>query len=470
MDRSQKLEYEKSMEEYFHTHKVYDLIERLFEELIVNRPENPIDYLISRLQRKASKRIFITGNTGAGVDNICVTLTNSLEYKCINMAQLIENELSKESEQSEQIKKNYNECRYVDDSTIIEILKEQLIKCEEEKISYIVEDFPKNRTQAIFLQSSGLLPDNIIVLKTAKEKSIEAIEEKIRNNLENDRIEKTEEEIKNLANISYDETNNNLNMLKEIFNGYYQEIDVDSFEQEFDIVDTLADLLKYKIRTSEQRTPPHIMFVAPPCFNKKKIGCQICDKLKIAQVYIMDLLKKEIEKKNENSLNILESLDKNDFVDNKYVLKLLEEKLYSSDCMINGWIITGFPKSVLQINYMDKMKSEIRPNLIVLIDPEENKIEENANKKRYDPLTGISYIEGSEEYAKLGENEINRLLKRKQDEGEILKKRIENWKNIAENIKKREYKNLVKFTGNETEKEIVETIINKLGFNSESEN
>ena len=403
MDRSQKLEYEKSMEEYFHTHKVYDLIERLFEELIVNRPENPIDYLISRLQRKACKRIFITGNTGAGVDNICVTLTNSLEYKCINMAQLIENELSKESELSEQIKKNYNECRYVDDSIIIEILKEQLIKCEEEKISYIVEDFPKNQTQAIFLQSSGLLPDNIIVLKTAKEKSID--------NLENERIEKTEEEIKNLANISYDETNNNLKMLKEIFNGYYQEVDVDSFEQEFDIVDTLANLLKYKIRTNEERTPPHIMFIAPPCFSKKKIGCHICEKLKIAQVDIMDLLKKEIEKKNENSINILESLDKNDLVDNKYVLKLLEVKLYSSDCMINGWIITGFPKSVLQINYMDKMKSEIRPNLIVLIDPDENKIEENANKKRFDPLKGISYIEGSEEYAKLDENVINRLLK-----------------------------------------------------------
>ena len=383
------------------------------------------------------------------------------------MAQLIENELTKESELSEQIKKSYNECRYVDDSIIIEILKEQLIKCEEEKISYIVEDFPKNRTQAIFLQSSGLLPDNIIVLKTAKEKSIEAIEEKIKNNFENEHIERTNDEIKNLANISYDETNNNLKTLKEIFNGFYQEVNVDSFEQEFDIVDTLANLLKYKIRTNEARNPPHIMFIAPPCFNKKKIGCQIRDKLKIAQVDIMDLLKKEIEKKNENSVNILESLDKNDFVDNKYVLKLLEEKLYSSDCMINGWIITGFPKSVLQINYMDKMKSEIRPNLIVLIEPDETKIEENANKKRYDPLTGISYIEGSEEYSKLGENEINRLLIRKQDEGEILKKRIENWKNIVENINKRDYKNLVKFTGNETEKEIVETIINKLGFNSE---
>jgi adenylate kinase len=466
MDRVQKLEYEKSMEDYFHTHKVYDLMERLFEELIIYKPENPIDYLISRLQRKTTKRIFITGNTGAGVDNICLALTNSLEYKCINMTQLIENEMSTESERAQRIKKNYTECRYIDDDIVIDILREQLIKCEEENISYIVEDFPKNRTQAIFLQSYGLLPDNIILLKTTNEKSEEAIGEKIKTNLENEHIEKSDEEIKKLAKISLDETNINLSALKDIFKGFYQEINVDNFEQEFDIVDTLANLLKYKIRTNEARTAPHIVLIAPPCFNKKKIGIMICDKLKISHVDIMDLLKKEIEKKNENSKNILDSLDRNDFVDNKYVLKLLEERLYSSDCMINGWIITGFPKSVLQINYMEKMKSEIRPSLIVLIDPDEKKIEENADKKRYDPLTGISYIEGSQEYSELGDIDIQKLQKRRQDEGEILKKRIENWKNISEDINKRDFKNLVKFTGNETEKEIVDSIINKIGFNS----
>ena len=467
MDRVQKLEYEKSMEEYFHTHKVYDLIERLFEELIVNKPENPIDYLIARLQRKTTKRIFITGTPGAGVDNICLALTNSLEYKCINMTQLIENEMSKESEKVEKIKKNYNECRYIDDDIIIDILREQLIKCEEENISYIVEDFPRNRTQAIFLQSFGLLPDNVILLKTSKEKSLESIAEKIKTNFENEGIEKTEDEIKSLSNISYDESNINLSALKDIFNGFYQEVNVDEFEQEFDIVDTLANLLKYKIRSSEARNPPRIMLIIPPCFNKKRIGMKVSSKLKISNVDVMDLLKKEIEKKNENSKNILDALDRNDTVDNKYVLKFLEEKLYSSDCMINGWVITGFPKSELQINYMDKMKSEIRPNLIVLIDPDEKKIEENADKKRYDPCTGISYIEGSEEYSKLGEDELKRLIKRKQDEGEVLKKRIENWKNITENITKKGYNNLIKFTGNETEEEIVEGIINKLGFNSE---
>ena len=469
MDRVQKLEYEKSMEEYFHTHKVYDLIERLFEELIINRPDNPIDYLISRLQRKTTKRIFITGTPGSGVNNICLALTNSLEYRCINMAQLIENELSNESERAERIKKNFNECRYIDDDIIIDILKEQLIKCEEENISYIVEDFPRNRTQAIFLQSFGLLPDNVILLKTSKEKSLESIEEKIRTNLDNERIEKTDEEIKHLANISLDESNINLCALKDIFKGFYQEINVDEFEQDIEIVDNLSNLLKYKIRTNEARNPPRIVLIIPPCFNKKKIGFGLCSKLKIAHVDVMDLLKKEIEKKNENSKNILDALDNNDTVDNKYVLKFLEERLYSSDCMINGWVITGFPKSELQINYMDKMKSEIRPNLIVLIDPDESKIEENADKKRYDPLTGISYIEGTEEYTKLGEEEIKRLIKRKQDEGEVLKKRIENWKNISEIINKRDYKNLLKFTGNETEEQIIKTILERLDFNK-SEN
>jgi adenylate kinase len=467
MDRVQKLEYEKSMEEYFHTHKVYELIERLFEELIVNKPENPIDYLIERLKRKTTKRIFITGTPGAGVDDICLALTNSLEYKCINMTQLIDNEISNESERVEKIKKNYNECRYIDDDIIIDILREQLIKCEEENISYIVEDFPRNRTQAIFLQSFGLLPDNVILLKTSKEKSLESIEEKIKNNFENDGIEKTEDEIKNLSAISYDESDINLKALKDIFNGYYQEVDVDKFEQQFDIVDTLANLLKYKIKSSEARNPPRIMLIIPPCFNKKRIGMKVSSKLKISNVDVMDLLKREIEKKNENSKNILDALDRNDTVDNKYVLKFLEERLYSSDCTINGWVTTGFPKSELQINYMDHMKSEIRPNLIVLIDPDEKRIEENADKKRYDPCTGISYIEGTEEYSKLGEEELNRLIKRKQDEGEVLKKRIENWKNIAGNIIKKDYNNLIKFTGNESEDEIVEGIINKLGFNQE---
>jgi len=423
MDRVQKLEYEKTMEDYFHEHKVYDLIERLFEELIINKPENPIDYLIERLKRKTPKRIFITGYSGTSVKTISLALANNLGYTCLNISHLLEREISKNNENSEKIKKNLAECRLVDDETVIDLLRNQIIKYEEENISYIIEGFPRNRTQAIFLQSLGL-------------------------------------------KISVNETELNLNSLEEIFRGFYYEINVDNFEQESEVVDKLTNLLKFKQKSSDARKPPHIMLIAPPCLNKKKIGSLISNQLKIIHIDIMDLLTKEISARNENSMNILSSLEQNDLVHNKHILKLLEDRLYCSDCMINGWIVTGFPKSELQINYMEKMNSEIKPSLIAVIDADEKKIEENAEKKKYDPKSGKSYIEGSQEYSELKDDVKSRLTKRKQDEGDILKKRIENWKQILDTILKKDYKNLIKLNGNDSESKIAETVIDAVGFNS----
>jgi len=458
MDRVQKLEYEKSMEDYFHEHKVYDLIERLFEELIINKPKNPIDYLINRLKRKSVKRIFITGYAGTGVKNISLALANSLGYTCLNVSHLLEREISKNNENSQKIKKNIDECRLVDDETVIDLLREQIIKLEEENVSYIIEGFPRNTTQSIFLQSLGLLPDSIILLTTDIQKSEEAAFDRIKENLENNGEQKSDDEIKSMAKISVNEAQININSLEEIFRGFFYEINIDKFEQEAEVVENLATLMKYKQKTSEARKPPHIMLIAPPCLNKKKIGSLISNQLKIIHVDIIDLLTKEISAKNENSMNILDSLEQNDLVHNKHILKLLEDRLYCSDCMINGWIITGFPKSELQINYMEKMNSEIKPSLIALIEADEKKIEESAEKRRYDPSNGKIFNEGTKEYSELGEDDIKRLTKRKQDEGDILKKRIENWKIISDIILKKDYKNLIKLDGNESESKLAEKI------------
>ena len=133
--------------------------------------------------------------------------------------------------------------------------------------------------------------------------------------------------------------------------------------------------------------------------------------------------------------------------------------------MIKGWIVTGFPKSKLQINYMENMNSEIKPNLIAFIDTDEKKIEENAINIKYDKTNGKIYLEGSKEYSELGGEILERLSKRDEDREEFLKKRIGYWNEVYNIITTKEYKNIVKLDGNETEDKIVETIINSVGFN-----
>jgi adenylate kinase len=498
MDRTEKLEYEKGIEQYFDDHKVYDLFEKLFKELIINKPENPIDYLIERLKRQEVKRIFITGYSGTNRKSISLSIANALNYSCLSMDHLIEREISKKMENSSKIEKNYNENRLVDDEIAIDLVRNQLIKYEEENKSYIIEGFPRNRNQAIFLQSIGLLPDNIIILTTTREKAEEQIYAKLRERLpkppekneedkekepqehsvdsdSNQNNYKTNEQIRQFAKISVEETDMNIRAVEDVFSGFYCEIPVDKYDEDTQVVEELAKLLKFKNKTNAARRPPRIILATPPCLDKNGIAEKICRQLKIIHVNLMDLLKKEIQKKNENSKIILNSLEKNELVDDKFVLKLLEDRLFASDCMINGWIVTGFPKSDSQITFMENLTSEIKPSLIAVIDTDAKIIEEKAKKIKYDPKTGKYYKEVEDNKyesisnpgREVSKDVIKRLIGRKQDEPEILKKRLEDWKKVSDLLMQKEYKNLLKLNGDDDdEKKLSQLIIDAVGYNS----
>ena len=49
MDQTSKLQYQKDVEKYLEEKKVYDVFEELMKNLIIDQPEDPIDYLMTRL-------------------------------------------------------------------------------------------------------------------------------------------------------------------------------------------------------------------------------------------------------------------------------------------------------------------------------------------------------------------------------------------------------------------------------------
>ena len=278
-----------------------------------------------------------------------------------------------------------------------------------------------------------------------------------------------------MAKISMEQSEMNISAVKDVFSGFYCEIPVDKYTDDEEIVNELAKLLNFKNKTNAARRPPRVILSTPPCMDKNSIAEKICNELKIIHVNIIDLLKKEIQKKNENSKIILDSLEKNELVDNTFVLKLLEDRLFSSDCMINGWILTGFPKTDLQINFMEKMSPEIKPSLIAVIDMETKNIEDKAKKIKFDPKTGKYYLEKEENKfesinnpgCEVANDVIKRLVGRKQDEPEILKKRIDEWKVVNDILTQKEDKNILKLNGDENdEKKLSQLIIDAVGYNS----
>ena len=55
MDKAAKFEYNEGIEKYMEELQVYELFEQLMKQLLVAKPERPLDFLIDRLNEEPSK-------------------------------------------------------------------------------------------------------------------------------------------------------------------------------------------------------------------------------------------------------------------------------------------------------------------------------------------------------------------------------------------------------------------------------
>lgn len=53
--KEKRLEYQRGLEEYIEEQKLYELFEGMMKGLIIDKPQDPINYLIEKLQAQESK-------------------------------------------------------------------------------------------------------------------------------------------------------------------------------------------------------------------------------------------------------------------------------------------------------------------------------------------------------------------------------------------------------------------------------
>ena len=55
MDKTQKLLYQRDIEKYLESRKVYELFQELMKNLVINKPDDPIEYIIEKLSTPQRK-------------------------------------------------------------------------------------------------------------------------------------------------------------------------------------------------------------------------------------------------------------------------------------------------------------------------------------------------------------------------------------------------------------------------------
>lgn len=114
-----------------------------------------------------------------------------------------------------------------------------------------------------------------------------------------------------------------------------------------------------------------LILLGPPGSGKGTQSGMLRDKFNIPQISTGDLLRKAVSSKTALGVKAQEYMDKGHLVPDELVLDMIRERLQQEDCK-NGYVLDGFPRTVVQAEKLDEMLASVGEKLDEVIDLEVN--------------------------------------------------------------------------------------------------
>eukprot|EP00075_Anas_platyrhynchos_P037162 XP_027326415.1 adenylate kinase 8 isoform X4 [Anas platyrhynchos] len=350
---------------------LWRLLQNMVEELLIHKPDDPIQFMIDHLKQNNddAPRICILGPPASGKTTIAMRLCKHLDAIRISQETLLLEEtlaLTKEAKEYKERKQQIPNALWAN------LIQERLSNVDCIKQGWILEGFPENQEQAWMLQSSGIIPRHVVVLYAADTVLIERNSGK--------RLDPFTEEVYHTTfdwpsdpviqqrlvkpeDLSEQEMSKKLLEYHRNFPGVfqiYQKV-LKSVNADQPCMDVISQALTYVQTRHRSAAPftPRILFCGPPGSGKSLQAALIAQKYGV--------------------VNIPDNI----------VMKILADRLNALDCMTNGWVLRGFPRDIEQGEELQKAR--IIPNRVFFFNLPYESIMERLSQRRVDPVTGERY-------------------------------------------------------------------------------
>ena len=118
----------------------------LLKQLIVTKPDAPLDYLIEKLSNAAPvRRVIVIGPPGSVKKSHGNTISALMNWTAIDSGSLIKKEINRKTPLGMKIKDSFSNFTYCDDETVIELMRKAVADCEKDNKSYVITGFPRTQ-------------------------------------------------------------------------------------------------------------------------------------------------------------------------------------------------------------------------------------------------------------------------------------------------------------------------------------
>lgn len=161
--------------EYAEKHDVYRLFQRLLQELVIHKPENPLDFLIQTLQTPAAPKIIIAGAPASGKGTQCELIVKRFNVVHISTGDLLREHIKQGTPLGQKANAYITKGELVPDDLIIGIVKDKLASEDCRKRGWLLDGFPRTIGQAQALIASGVVADKFVLLDVPDEVLVERV-------------------------------------------------------------------------------------------------------------------------------------------------------------------------------------------------------------------------------------------------------------------------------------------------------
>ncbi|NXP55194.1 KAD8 kinase, partial [Heliornis fulica] len=356
---------------YAEERELFRLLQNMVGELLIHKPDDPIQYMINHLKQNNddAPRICVLGPPASGKTTVATWLCKHLDAIRISQETLLLKEILALTKEAKAYKERKQQ---IPSALWANLIQERLSNVDCIKQGWILEGFPENQEQAWMLQSSGIIPRHIVVLYAPDTVLIERNTGK--------RLDPFTEEVYHTTfdwpsdplvqqrlvkpDLSDQEMSTKLLEYHRNFPGIFQVYQkvLKSINADQPCTDVFSQVLTYVQTRHRSAAPftPRILFCGPPGSGKSLQAALIAQKYGVVNICCGQLLKEAVADKTELGELVKPYVDNGYPVPDNLVMKILANRLNALDCAANGWVLHGFPRDREQGEQLQQ--SHVTPN------------------------------------------------------------------------------------------------------------
>ncbi|XP_074747422.1 adenylate kinase 8 isoform X2 [Strix uralensis] len=380
---------------YAEERELFRLLQNMLEELLIHKPDDPIQYMIDHLKQNNddAPRICVLGPPASGKTTVAMWLCKRLDAIRISRETLLFKEILALTKEAKAYKERKQK---IPNALWANLIQERLSNVDCIKQGWILEGFPENQEQAWMLQSSGIIPrhvDTVLIERNSGKRLDPFTEEVYHTTFDWPSDLLVQQRLVEPEDLSEQEISKKLMEYHRNFPGVfqiYQKV-LKSINADQPSMDVLSQVLTYVQTRHRSAAPftPRILFCGPPGSGKSLQAALIAQKYDVVNICCGQLLKEAVADKTKLGELVKPYIDSGYPVPDNLVMKILAARLNALDCMTNGWVLYGFPRDVKQGEELQK--SHIIPNRVFFFNLPYDSIMERLSQRRIDPVTGERY-------------------------------------------------------------------------------